>query len=368
MLDASPAVGLPGALRRLDETGVFFPVIHTNSGGREELVIRDKWTAVPVVTFKRGGEATVVRVGAADDNFVGTMAAVAFYADFLSGYGGQADARSVSFSIFVRWRRFLGYNLLLELGRTDVASPDALYDRTGRETGSLLFQRQGFSLGLGREFVPHFFLIMRAGIFSDRLSDRTGTGLVHPEGRTDGGTLLLEGVWDNTVKREYLTRGWVATVNGGFAGDGMRLGADLRWYHLDGRRNNLALRLYAGWTEADDYGQLFHAGGTDSLRGFYRNGFTGRLQGLFSAEYRINLGVSRLFRRDFFFWQLNFFTDAGYMADQPTGLADAFAGSVGAGLRIATVPISNNLLRVDLAWGYCPYSRFDIVVATAHYF
>ncbi len=156
--------------------------------------------------------------------------------------------------------------------------------------------------------------------------------------------------------------------HGGLAGGGLRLATDLRWYHLDTRRNNLALRVYAGWTEADGYGQRFHAGGTDSLRGFYRNGFSGRLQGLCSAEYRINLGISRHFRRDFLFWQLNFFTDAGYMADRTTGFADAFAGSVGAGLRIATVPISNNLLRVDLAWGYYPYSRLDLVVATAHYF
>jgi hypothetical protein len=103
ILDGSPSVALPAAVRRLDETGVFFPVLHTNAGGGPVLVIRDKWTAVPVVTFKRGGEATVVRLGAADDNFVGSMAAVVFYADFLSGYGGQADARSVSFSLFVRW-------------------------------------------------------------------------------------------------------------------------------------------------------------------------------------------------------------------------------------------------------------------------
>ncbi len=83
--------------------------------------------------------------------------------------------------------------MLLEFGRTDTASPDALYDRAGRESGSLLFQREGFSLALGREFVPHFFLILRGELFSDRLSDRAGTGFEYPEGRTDGGALQLEG-------------------------------------------------------------------------------------------------------------------------------------------------------------------------------
>ena len=362
--------GLGRVKRRFADTGVFFPLKIVRKTNSLMFNIRDKWTAVPVFGFKRGGGAAMYRFGAADDNFFGTMGIFAGYIDVLHEYGDGRDRKSTSFSGFAKWKRFLGCNFLFELIRYDTSIPDFLYKYSGSELGSFIYEKSGWEIAAGRELFPDFFLLLRGGVYRSIIRERSGDTVSAVNDETGYACeLYLQMIVDSSVQREYLERGRYWSVLAGFRKSGApALESDLRLYHLFKNGNNLAFRFLFGMTGSRQYDEKFVTGGVDSFRGFYNRSFCSRILMQANVEYRFLLGVSSHFGRRWLFWQLNFFSDAGQAVDAFDQIGEFFIGSVGVGIRIATIPVSNNLLRIDFSWGYSPYRRFDIVVATAHFF
>jgi len=358
------------AVRSLDALRVFHPVTTSKTNGDLIYSIKDKWTALPSFTMTRGGEAVMYTVGLFDDNFLGSLGSIYLMMDVTKGYGENKGTDADSWSGFFSSSRFMGYNLLINFGLYNEEQQQFLYSSEGLSVGSFLFRRSGFSLEVGREFWKDISFSLRVSLLEEKVRDRSGEGIsffpMNNANRWEWSILMKV---NHSIERFYRMKGSVfqALLQADSDGGGY-IYINFRHYFLIDTVNNLALRFSAGTASGNSFGQQFVAGGQDSFRGFYHRSFIGRNLIRANAEYRHHLGVFSMFDTDLLYWQWILFADGGTVFDSISHPDNSMIASVGFGLRIAAIPISDSVLRIDFSWGLTPYKRFDVVVGTKYLF
>ncbi|MBP2656101.1 MAG: surface antigen, partial [Firmicutes bacterium] len=349
------------SMQRLYNLGFFEDVNMKLNAGVEpnSVVLETDVTEQRTGTFSIGagysqsdGMVGIIEVG--DNNFGGTGDAAKVYWEF----GGDSKTKGYKFSYTKPWLdsketslTFNWYNLTSKysdygypLDSSDYSTLRSTYYKNVR----------GFDIGLGRaqgEYIRNYLTF----------KNRTDTYVEYYSGPMDYASypeylaenfgltrsVALSRVYDSRDNVFNPTQGTRLSVTGEFAGRG--LGGDFNFnkytvedrnYFKVGHSQVIATRLMAGYAEGNmPLSQKFSLGGSDSLRGYNDDQFTGKKMLASTIEYRFPVAKKV---------EGVLFGDLGNAWDNGGYTLSDLKGDVGVGIRLNT-PLGP--IRLDYARG-----------------
>ncbi len=316
-----------------------------------EIHIDERWTALPLLTFARGGGTYRLVVGAFDDNFLGRDI----------GIGAQYE-RLGSTNSFYGWAfnpRLFDQRLRAGI---DVGSRNrtyTLYDQDGAVDGGFLLRR--FTVGVYAQKEWLWWLRTKVGLrynndsFSyELLSDSLRSlqkqhGLPPPTqqllgsvtgllGRIDQDNYLVDGtLFSLSLEHANAALGSSQTMTDVLVG--------LSHFERFPLKINVGARLAGAVGDINAVQDRFYLGGLDGIRGFASDRFSGQSYWLGNFEFRIPSVDTR-----WLVLQHVVFVDAAGVSESLSGLATLSGASVGIGLRVIVPKIHDFVARFDYAF------------------
>lgn len=326
--------------------------------------VDERWTMLPSFLLLRGGGLTRGAVGVSDINLFGRYIELGFQYDRLAldeaflQRGGAAN----SFVAWVRNPRFLDTFTMVGLDAWSTVRLRSIYeDETGEREGGFTINRKMLVLRSRRELLWWLRVGLNVELVRDEFSfdylpeETRDIQLANFGGPPPGGDTLglRASVRYGRVNRDdFYYDGWSLTQYIGHADQ--IWGSDFRfsqfenillWYKRIPWRGNLAARLRAGTTNAEQIQWLYYLGGLNRVRGYPDSRFRGQSYWSLNAEYRVAPLANR--------WvtiQTLGFLDAGATTDEVFDFADLDAASLGLGVRLISPKIYGLVMRADYAW------------------
>lgn len=313
--------------------------------------VDEKWTALPIFSFSRGGGTYRLILGAYDVNFLGR------YINVGAQYERLGDTNS--FFTWISPRRLLGRDLIPSLKLGSRNRVYRLYEPDGSVGGGFLLNRFSVEGSLLKEW--HRWL--RTGIslryenddFSlDLLSDQVREAQ-QTRGLPAASHALLLGASVTLGELNYdsyLVDGVLFGVSVSHANahlgstDSYRdLLVGFNYFQTLPFKSTLGFRLAGGFESTNAVHRRFFLGGLDALRGFASDRFNGPNYWMSTLELRIPSVDSR-----WFLLQHIFFVDAAGVSEDIGDYAKLSGSSAGIGLRIIVPKIQDFVMRIDYAF------------------
>lgn len=318
--------------------------------------VEEKWTTLPILSFRQGGGTYRLILGAYDTNFLGR------YLDVGAQYERLGDANS--FLVWAGQPRLFDRRVHAEIGLGQRNEVFPFYRADDSLGWSYLLRRWVVETYLEREWAwwVRTGLVLRYqddDFARDRMnglalqqvramrlpaaSRAVIAGAKLKFGRLNRDSFLVDGAaLDLTLLHANEHLG--SSYSFGSLSGGGRLFQTLPF------RSTLGLRLDGGWSRANAEGidalhRKFYLGGLTTLRGFAVHRFRGDHYWSTTAELRVPSLAN-----EWAVLQHIFFVDAGGVADDLPGLAKVSGASAGLGLRLIVPKIQDFIVRVDYAF------------------
>jgi hypothetical protein len=371
-------------LARLRATGVLYDTeifrTPTATGVRLRLRVKDKWTLLPFLTFRRGGARTTTAIGAFDTNLLGRLLLVSAEATSNADipFYPQSSADRIGHLIELGAPRALGSPVSLfflwQRSFIDFGSWDA------HEVPGLVFDRARhlFRLEASADW-RQLTVTVAAQTYADAFALNSLSphdGAVPPSGRATSAIVKAElGVIEENLSRfqgtqvtlvgEVARAGWLGSNLGYVTGT-----AAVKSFFVPRPGHNVGLFAMAGATTGQTDSTLFRLGGLSEVRGFRDSYFAGQQVLRTNVEYRVEVHEGD--------WPLRTITQVASFVDAARidGRGRAVAGldyegmilGAGSGIRVNLVPFAHSVGRIDLALGLYPFQHFDLAVGVQQFF
>ncbi|AWV89149.1 BamA/TamA family outer membrane protein [Bradymonas sediminis] len=318
---------------------------------RLTIQLDEKWTALPLFSFSRGGGTYRLILGAYDVNFLGR------YINLGAQYERLGDTNS--FFTWISPQRLLGRDLIPALSLGSRNRVYRLYDPDGTVAGGFLLNRFSVTGSLLKEWSDWFrtsvSLRFEDDDFSlDLLSEQAREAQI-ARGLPDSSQALLVGAIvtvGRLNRNNFLVDGQSLTLGVNHGNE--HLGStdayrDLllgyRYFKSLPLKSTIGFRLAGGFASTDAVHRRFFLGGLDAIRGFASDRFNGNNYWLSSVEFRIPSVDTR-----WFVLQHIFFVDAAGVSESVGDLAKLSGASAGTGIRIIVPKIQDFVVRIDYAF------------------
>jgi len=334
---------------------------------------QDRWSALPVVGFRRGGGRTTARLGVADHNFAGQLATV--YGEITSNadipFVSQKSSDRIGSLVYAEVPRLFGTRLTPFVAWTR----DFLDFSSFSERGvGYIYDRARYALRgeLRYELASTLTLIVGAEGRRDRYrtSDVTrAPGTPPPNADIFFGLAGVQlGYVEDFVSQQ---RGSELRLLGELARDGTFSSTlQARAYFVPLPANNLCVQTVVQTTTGSQESYLFRSGGLREIRGFTDAYFAGATMVRANLEWRWD--VLRTTVLVPVIGQLAAFTDGGYVGRRRGAVSGLdYEGpifSAGVGVRGIPIPFARAVGRIDFAVGMVPTRTVDVSFSGQQFF
>ena len=340
-----------------------------------EIILKDKWTLLPVIGAQGGGGSSTFGGGVFESNLLGYMINSSFLIWTFNG--------TSSYDVNFNQEYFHGTQQMWSLDWQDSIEPQTLHFANGNSAGQFAWRRQQKEMMIGTHLEGPIRLMFYASIFQDSVFNNDGMFNVN-NGSGLQQRIYPKAVFGRVNWSDYLEDGTELTIQPTVAnliGTGpeyFALELDFKRVFILGSKKQNNLAFYSTFTSMGNGGPnyLYNVGGYYNVRGYSDMREFGRRTLIANVEYRPFIFSTHLnlFDVDLVAVQGCVFSDVGSAWGDASLTGETAAEnfhplwSAGGGLRVNFVKFAGAIVRLDLAQTINPNEGMGISFGVGQFF